>query len=121
MEPDPDYVPSEGEWFWWIGGCKEWRRYRVGANKATYHENGQQSCRLTESDSGKMLPAEPPHGKTSKYKGVSRNSHRRKWQASISIDRKYKIIGVFDLEEDAAKAYEEAAKEYHGEYAFIAP
>lgn len=54
---------------------------------------------------------------TSGYKGVSFIKHLNKWGARISLKSEYKHLGVFDTPEDAHKAYCEAAKEYHGEYA----
>lgn len=55
-------------------------------------------------------------GSTSKYKGVSRY-HNGKWQVSIGNNKKSIWLGVFDSEIDAALAYNEAAKKYHGEFA----
>jgi hypothetical protein len=50
--------------------------------------------------------------KTSKYKGVSWNSEKRKWSADIKINKKSIHIGRFVNEEDAANAYDLKAKEY---------
>lgn len=51
----------------------------------------------------------------SRYKGVSR--HRAKWRACIEKDKKGIHIGYFDLEIEAAKAYDLKAKELFGEFA----
>jgi len=53
----------------------------------------------------------------SKYKGVSFYKNTQKWSASIMLEGKSKYIGSFFLEEDAARAYDEVAKKYFGEFA----
>ncbi len=52
---------------------------------------------------------------TSGYKGVSLKYN--KWVARIMFNNKTKYLGVFINKEDAAKAYNEAALKYHGEFA----
>lgn len=51
---------------------------------------------------------------TSRFKGVCWNERAGAWQASIRIDDRPKKIGFFDDEEDAAYAYDEAAREQWG-------
>jgi AP2 domain. len=59
-----------------------------------------------------------PHGK-SKYLGVSYHTTKGYTyiKASIRHDGVTRHIGLFPTEEDAARAYDEKAKEYHGEFA----
>ena len=57
--------------------------------------------------------------KTSKYTGVSWQKQRRKWIVLIYYNKKSKFIGLFKDEIQAAKAYDEAAKKYHGEFASL--
>lgn len=54
---------------------------------------------------------------TSGYKGVTWNKRYRKWQASITVDRKCKYLGSFATPQEAYAAYCEAALKYHGEFA----
>jgi hypothetical protein len=55
---------------------------------------------------------------SSKYKGVCR--HRdRKWLARICINGTQYHLGLFVTEEDAALAYNAAALEAFGEYAYL--
>lgn len=56
-------------------------------------------------------------GATSRYLGVARHTQNGNWIACITKDGHQKHIGVFAEEADAAKAYNEAAKRTHGEFA----
>ncbi len=56
---------------------------------------------------------------TSKYRGVSIEKDSKKWQAIIYYNRMRKHLGLFENEEDAARAYDNAAKLYHGEFAML--
>lgn len=85
------------------------------------HEDGDglNNCRCNLRDasrSGNGANSKKCQGLTSKFKGVSRHS-RGGWQVTIRKDGKKKWLGRFDVEEDAAKAYDRAAAELHGEFA----
>ena len=54
---------------------------------------------------------------TSGYKGVSKCG--KKWRAAITFGGKGVSLKCWDNPEDAARAYDEAAKIYHGEFAFL--
>lgn len=56
---------------------------------------------------------------SSKYKGVWWHKSSLKWQARIIFEKKRIHLGTFKNEIDAAKAYDEAAKKYHGEFACL--
>lgn len=58
-------------------------------------------------------------GASSKYKGVSWSKRRRKWSAYIKTGGIQKNLGCFVDETDAAKAYDEAAKKYFGQFAAL--
>ena len=59
----------------------------------------------------------PQKGRSSRFKGVSLHRLSGKWHSYITISAKKIHIGVFDEEERAARAYNERAREWFGEFA----
>ena len=56
---------------------------------------------------------------TSSFKGVYKRNRPRAFMASIKANGRYINLGSFYTEEEAAKAYNEAATKYFGEYACL--
>lgn len=54
---------------------------------------------------------------TSRFRGVSWFKRDQNWKAQIMLDGHQRHIGYFNCEEDAARAYNIAAKELFGEFA----
>jgi hypothetical protein len=54
---------------------------------------------------------------TSGYKGVDWDKENGKWRAEIKVDSRRINLGRYDSAEEAALAYDRAAREYHGEFA----
>lgn len=54
---------------------------------------------------------------TSGFKGVSWNSKRELWQVQIGLDGKNIYLGHFADEIEAARVYDNAARELHGDFA----
>jgi hypothetical protein len=59
----------------------------------------------------------PARGGSSVYKGVSK--HRKKWQLQLRKGGKLQYLGLFASEVQAAKRYDDAAKEAWGEFAWL--
>ena len=85
---------------------------RVNIRPATYTQNNR--------NRRKML------GTSSQYKGVTWNkplklttSFTCRWRARIMVDGQMYHLGMFNSEIDAALAYDAAAREHFGEYAWL--
>ena len=58
-------------------------------------------------------------GCTSKFKGVHLHKACGLWCARIKIDYRYRQLGYYRNERDAARAYNKAAKKHFGEFAWL--
>lgn len=72
----------------------------------------QQNCFNTKRRVSKTQGVNP-----SKYKGVTWRNDREKWRSRICINGHRIYLGLYETQEDAALAYNVAAKELFGEYA----
>lgn len=78
-------------------------------------------CDTSQNLSNRGMQANNKSG----YKGVSWHSQAIKknlsspWVAKIKVKNKQIYIGAFKTAKEAAVAYEEAAKKYHGEFACV--
>lgn len=95
----------------------------VGQGKEADHRNGNgldnRECNLRECTHQQNLQNQRKRKNcSSQYKGVWWSKNARKWQVQITcLDGTKKHIGYFDFELDAAKAYDEKAKEIFGSFA----
>jgi hypothetical protein len=136
---DDDVFEYVSQWRWHYDGPYAQRREMVdGVYKKIYlhrlilgvtdpktevdHINGnpldnrRANLRIaTKSENGRNRGAQS-NGK-SRFKGVHYEKARNKWRAEICVNKRKIYLGRFDSEIDAAKAYNDAAVSFHGEFA----
>lgn len=78
---------------------------RCNLRSATRSQNVSNAFSLKQNNSG--------------YKGVSWKKANKKWCAQIRFNNKVYHIGLFVKIEDAAKAYNETAEKFFGQYAYL--
>lgn len=67
----------------------------------------------------KMNTDRRSRSKSSRFKGVHWNAPTNKWRVRIKVGIKHLNIGCFDIEENAAHAYDAAAREHFGSFACV--
>jgi ribosomal protein L16/L10AE len=83
-------------------------------------DNRRENLRIC-SHKENIRAQQPQRRGTSKYRGVCWKTAREKWEAQIKVDGDNKYLGRYKDEEQAAKAYNKAAKKHFGEYAYLNP
>jgi len=82
-------------------------------NKLNNHIDNLRECTSQQNQYNRKATK----NSSSKYKGVGWKKQANKWQAFITINGKNSHLGYYDNEDDAARAYDKAARERHGEFA----
>jgi hypothetical protein len=82
-------------------------------------DNRKANLRLATAADNARNARYPKANTSSRYRGVWYNKQTRKWRAQILVDGKRKQIGYFEREMDAARAYDVAAKKFHGHFAVL--
>lgn len=54
---------------------------------------------------------------SSVYKGVTWHKRIKRWEAQIQFKGKHYHLGFYDVESEAADAYDSASKKHHGDFA----
>ena len=119
-------------WCWYAtanvkGKDGKWRKMQMhhlilGAVILTDHRNGDgldnrrinlRPCTHAEN----VRNSTARHNSRSPYKGVSWDRKSRKWKAQIGMHGRKIHLGFYEREQDAAEAYDMAARRYFGEFA----
>jgi hypothetical protein len=80
-------------------------------------DNRRANLRLATHSENLVNSKKRSDSKTSHFKGVSWFKPMNSWRAHINLNRKQISLGYFDDEIEAAKAYDDAAKEIYGPFA----
>ncbi|NES03982.1 MAG: hypothetical protein F6K22_14750 [Okeania sp. SIO2F4] len=86
--------------------------YHINHNKL---DNQRENLRLVKGSA--RMHRRPSVKHSSKYRGVYWCKDKRKWIAEIKVYKKQIRLGRFEVEKDAAIAYDEAARKYYGSLA----
>ena len=96
----------------------EWPEFEVDHINNIRNDNKWCNLRLATSEQNSFNKPKQKNS-VSKYKGIRWHKKTKKWQVRLYINRKTKYLGYYDCEIEAAKAYNTAALNYHGEFAFL--
>ena len=82
-------------------------------------DNRRANLRLATSAQNNWNRSARKWRSSSKYKGVSWDKKEKRWIVSIRCHGKIDFLGRFKNETEAARAYDNAAKKLHGEFAYL--
>jgi hypothetical protein len=80
-------------------------------------DNRRANLRLATHSQNRCNTNRSKVGCSSQYRGVYWHKQKKCWRAHLQYEGKWIWLGRFDSELDAARAYDNAARKYHGEFA----
>ncbi|MGA2173235.1 MAG: HNH endonuclease [Sedimentisphaerales bacterium] len=80
-------------------------------------DNRRENLRLATHSQNTCNKQDKRKGCSSQYRGVSFDRKRKYWNVQVVREGEMVYFGRYKDEVEAAKAYDEAAKKYHGEFA----
>jgi hypothetical protein len=124
------YAPKASRTFYAVAKRRDGVRSVIRMHKLitgwprTDHQNhdgldNQRSNLRPATNAQNSANSRPRLGAASSYKGVCWLIGNQKWRAEIMIDGHHRHLGCFAAEEDAARAYDAAALETWGEFAYL--
>lgn len=87
-----------------------------------FNHNGLDNRRVNLricTNSQNQMNRKPNKNSRSKFKGIRLHKRGQVWEARIMLDGKSLYLGGFKKEIDAARAYNKAALEIFGEFAYL--
>ncbi|MBW8040358.1 MAG: hypothetical protein FVQ85_10195 [Planctomycetes bacterium] len=82
-------------------------------------DNRKANVRFATSQQNSWNQRKQRGNSSSKYKGVSWEKKRKEWRARITFKGRVVHLGRFDTEKEAAMAYDDKAREFFGEFAWL--
>ena len=111
------YIIAEHRVIWALSK-NQWPEHTIDHIDNNKSNNKMKNLRsATVAENNKNKPS--TKNSTSKYKGITWKSKENKWYVAVRVYGKSKHLGIFYDEVDAAIAYNQAAKKYHGDFAYI--